>query len=387
MKKNGAIIIEGHIQGLSNTRSLGELNIPVIVMDTTNCLARYSKYCKHFFKCPPFNSNELADFLIKIAKEMNLKDWVLVPSNDHAVITIAQNRTMLSEYYKFCVPDSDCLNLICDKSQLMKLCGEINIPHPQTFSSYDLEKEINNIKFPVIIKGKKGLTFYKTTGKKAIQAKNITQLNQQINTLPDKCDPESIIIQEIIPDHNKNKTISFAAFCIEGTIFAKWTGIKIREHPHTFGTATFCSSVFITKLDESSQKLMQKLKYTGVCEIEYIFDPTDNTYKLIEINPRTWLWVGLAKKNGVNFAQLLYYYLNKIPLPNTPITIKQHKWIHLMTDIPYSLLALAKFRLSPVSYFKSFLGKIHGAIFSYEDIKPLIVAPFLMFLRFLNKKK
>ena len=31
MTKKGAVIIEGHVQGLSNTRSLGEAGIPVIV--------------------------------------------------------------------------------------------------------------------------------------------------------------------------------------------------------------------------------------------------------------------------------------------------------------------------------------------------------------------
>ena len=42
----GAIVIEGHVQGLSNTRSLGELGIPVYVLDVSHCLAQYSKYCR-----------------------------------------------------------------------------------------------------------------------------------------------------------------------------------------------------------------------------------------------------------------------------------------------------------------------------------------------------
>ncbi len=67
--KKGAMLFEGHVQGLSNTRSLGEAGIPVFVVDTDNCIARYSKYCKKFFRCPEFIKNEFADFLIKLAKD------------------------------------------------------------------------------------------------------------------------------------------------------------------------------------------------------------------------------------------------------------------------------------------------------------------------------
>jgi len=49
IQKPGAIIIEGHVQGLSNTHALGAAGIPVVVVDTANCIARYSRYCKGFF--------------------------------------------------------------------------------------------------------------------------------------------------------------------------------------------------------------------------------------------------------------------------------------------------------------------------------------------------
>lgn len=36
MIKSGAIIIEGHVQGLSNKQSLGDRGIPVYIIDKTN---------------------------------------------------------------------------------------------------------------------------------------------------------------------------------------------------------------------------------------------------------------------------------------------------------------------------------------------------------------
>jgi len=130
--KQGAIVIEGHVQGLSNTRALGSKGIPVYVIDTHNCIARYSKYCTKFFKCPDYNSDKLAVFLINLAKKENIKNWILVPSNDHAVITISKNRKRLMDYYNVITPDETILRNIYDKSNLLKIAQKCNVPIPAT---------------------------------------------------------------------------------------------------------------------------------------------------------------------------------------------------------------------------------------------------------------
>ena len=77
--KQGAVIIEGHVQGLANTRALGEAGIPVVVVDRNNCLARYSRYCTGFFYSPDFNSDDLALFLTDLARREGLEGWLLIP--------------------------------------------------------------------------------------------------------------------------------------------------------------------------------------------------------------------------------------------------------------------------------------------------------------------
>ena len=66
---SGAIIIEGHVQGLSNVRSLGEVGIPVYVIDTAHCLAQHSKYCRKYFRCPDYRTEEFINFLIQLGKK------------------------------------------------------------------------------------------------------------------------------------------------------------------------------------------------------------------------------------------------------------------------------------------------------------------------------
>ena len=82
----GVVVIEGHVQGLANTRALGKAGISVIVVSEHNCLARYSRYCKKFIKCPGYLSSEFIDFLISLALSEGIDGWVLLPSNDHRIL-------------------------------------------------------------------------------------------------------------------------------------------------------------------------------------------------------------------------------------------------------------------------------------------------------------
>lgn len=88
----GVVVIEGHVQGLTNTRILGKAGIPVIVVDAGNCLAKHSRYCKKYFQCPDYQTDEFADFLLRLHRDEGLQDWLLLPSNDHAVYTISKKQ-------------------------------------------------------------------------------------------------------------------------------------------------------------------------------------------------------------------------------------------------------------------------------------------------------
>ncbi|OFX23713.1 MAG: hypothetical protein A2041_09565, partial [Bacteroidetes bacterium GWA2_31_9b] len=377
-KEKGVIIIEGHVQGLSNTRALGEAGISVIVIDKSNCLARYSKYCKKFFYCPDFISEEFVPFLIDLAKREDLNGWALIPSNDHAVYSISKHKTELSNYYKIIIPELDIIDNIYDKSKLLKLAEKVNIPFPKTQYFTSANDSISGeLSFPLITKGRNGLSFYRALGKKALLSNTEFDLRNHLQQITEKFSIKSSFTQELIPFNGANKTISFTAFCIDGNIKTFWIGEKVREHPIRFGTATFASSIDCKELFEPSQRLLKELKYTGVCEVEYLLDPRDKKYKLIEINARTWLWVGLARTCGIDYAVMIYNYLNEIET----IYPNQYRigvnWVNYLTDIPFSIISIIKGKLSIKQYFSSCRGKTVDAFFSWKDLYPSVMFFFL----------
>jgi len=375
--KNGVIIIEGHVQGLSNTRALGKDGIPVFVVDMNNCVTRYSKYCKKYFKCPDYVSDDFAEFLITLAKKENIHDWTLLPSNDHAVYTISKHKKILSEYYKVIALDYDKIVKIINKANLLSIADQCKIPIPKTeyFDSYiDISTKLN---FPVLIKGKQGLSFYKETRRKAFVANDIKELQGKLLEISVFYPLDKTFVQEIIPSHN-NRTISFTAFCIDGIIKSHWTGIKILEHPHEYGTATLAQSIKNEIVFEQSQILLKELNFTGVCEVEYLLDPRDNKYKLIEINPRTWLWVGLAIECGINYPLYIYNYLNNIETcynSEYPVGLK---WVNPYTNTIFGLKNLIKRKITLKKMIKLNSGKKINALFDYDDIKPFFAYASLL---------
>jgi len=375
--KPGAIIIEGHVQGLSNTRSLGSAGIPVLVVDTVDCIARYSRYCKGFFRCPAFDSDDLADFLIALGKTQNLAGWLVLPSNDHAVLTLSRNKRSLIEHFKVITPGLDIIENIYDKSRLLNVAETVGVPAPGTFYADDQGVDDFPLSFPVLTRGRFGLDFYKATGRKAFLARDIVELRRQLSYINKTFSVQKTLTQELIPDDGTNKTVSFTAFCVDGEIKAYWMGEKLREHPIRFGTATFARSIYVKECYTRSVPLLKALGYTGVCEVEYLKDPRDGIYKLIEVNARTWLWVGLARACGMDFARMAYEHING----NDIVYPSEYEtgvcWINPWTDFAYSLSAILKGKLSLGVYINSLRQNKLVSMYYTKDWYPFFMYFFL----------
>mgnify|MGYP001451766407 CR=1 FL=1 len=380
MNPAGAVIIEGHVQGLSNARSLGEAGIPVIVVDRSNCIARYSRYCKGFFYSPDFEGDDFAGFLADLAVREGLQGWLLLPSNDHAVHTIARNREDLGSIYRIITPALDVVDKIYDKKNLIQIAESLGLPVPRTQYFRGVNDRLSSgLKLPVITKGRFGLSFYKVMRAKALVAYTEEELHGQLEYIASGYDLEKTFTQELIPSTGLTHTVSFTAFCIDGEIRGHWTGQKLREHPLTFGTATLAESITCRECHDLSVPLLRKLNYSGICEIEYLKDSRDGRYKLIEINARTWLWVGLAKRCGINYALMAYRYVNGQQLSFPENYDTGIKWINYLTDTWFSIRAMVSGKLKPGKYFRAMKGKRINAVFSWHDPLPSLALIFLSF--------
>lgn len=367
--KTGVVVIEGHVQGLANTRLLGQSGIPVIVIDKDNCVAKYSKYCKAFYKCPDYLSEDFIDFLIRLNKAFNLTNWLLLPSNDHAVYNISLHKGTLSQYYKIITEDIEIIENIYNKRKLLQIADKAGIPIPATIMPEFENPRIVNLRYPILIKGNQGLNFYKRFKHKAFIITTPEKLINIWGKELKEAKPEEYIIQEIIP--NVHKTVSVTVFAEKGTVYTYWMGVKLREHPVTFGTATCAKSIYDEEMLKLSKQLIKELNYSGVCEIEWLRDSRDNIPKLIEINARTWLWVGLAAKCGVNYPKIIYEYMYDRKIPKVTDYLKDKIWLNIYTDFVYSMLNIFKKLENPGDILKTY-SHFQEACWDINDPIPFI---------------
>ena len=257
--ERGVIIIEGHVQGLSNLRSIGEAGIPAWVLDQNNCIARYSKYCSKFIKCSPYESIEFINELKEIGIQYNLKNCLLIPSNDKAVHNLSKHSEQLKPHFILFSSEIDVIENIINKKKLLQIAQSENIPIPPShyFTSAD-ESIPSEITYPFIIKGCIGQDFYKNIGKKVIVIRNEKELKKTLLHIENSIGLDNSITQSIINRKKSNPTVSFCCLSQDGQIISYWMGEKLNEHPVRYGTATLARSAFVEEIIEPSKKLLKK---------------------------------------------------------------------------------------------------------------------------------
>jgi predicted ATP-grasp superfamily ATP-dependent carboligase len=135
--------------------------------------------------------------------------------------------------------------------------------------------------------------------------------------------------------------------------------------------------VDIPELEEITRKILLEIGYYGLSEVEFMLDPRDKHYKLIEINARPWGWHTLAIGAGVDLPYLLYRDM----LGETVIKDgfdKDVKWIRLITDVPTALTEIFKGKMKIAEYLGSFRGKKQFSVLSISDPLPFIAEILMM---------
>jgi D-aspartate ligase len=377
-KRPGVIIIGGHVQGLEIVRSLGRNNIPIIVIDEKTCIARYSKYCDLFKKCPSFLSEELISFLKELKTKYRLENWALFPTNDFISFNLATHRAQISQFYKLITPSLSKYLQFYNKHNTIQLAKKAKLSYPETWIPNTPGMKGFSIPFPVIVRGAEGLRFYKTFGKKVFIANDVDELKQILNKAAQNMADQDIMVQEFIKYDPNNKGLYYTSFAINGEVKTSFIWEKIREHPLRHGTSTCCKSIENQTIEKIGKAFISSSGYTGVSEIEFLFDPTENTFKIIEVNARTFLQLSLARACGIDYPMMMYNFIHGIQQHYPQKYTSGITWVHFWTDLFFGTLGVVKREHSLKSLIKTYTQKNTWAVLSKKDIKPFIFETLML---------
>jgi len=382
MNRVGAVIVGGDFQGLGILRSLATRGIPTYLLDHDICIGRFSRYAKRFARCPEVKHEaDLLSFLQELAQREDLLGWIIYPNDDDTVRFLARHKQELEKYYRIPTQSWDVIQLVYNKSLTYQLAETHGIPIPRTHYPHSGEEARQlDCEFPVILKPSVKEPFFSRTRKKAIRVNTRQELTEQFDIALSMAGGSGLLVQELIP-RAPNQLFSVGSLYREGDFLGKVVAKRIRQHPMDFGQATtYAETMEIPELEDRARSILDVIGYRGLSEVEFMLDPRDNEYKLLEINARPWGWHSLAIAAGVDLPYLLYR-------DTLGETVRRNgfrsgvKWIRLTTDVPTAMTEMLKGNLSVTEYLGCFRGKKQFAVLSPADPIPfvaeLLMIPYL----------
>jgi D-aspartate ligase len=382
----GAVVVGGDYQGLGIVRSLGRRGIPVCVVDDECSIARFSRYVTHAVRTASLrDERNTVDILMDIGRRLGLDGWLLYPTRDETVAAFARYRSVLEGIFRVPTPGWDTVQWLWDKRNTCELAQRLGIPTPRTAWPRTV-RELEDLEFdgPVAIKPAIKEHFIYATKAKAWRADTAQERRELFERAAELVEPGEVMIQELVPG-NGDHQFAYAAFFKNGEALGSMVARRQRQHPPEFGRAsTFVQTIELPILETLSHRFLQAIGYYGLVELEYKFDARDGSYKLLDVNGRTWGYHTLGAGAGVDFPYLLY--ADQIGESVEPSRGRAGvNWIRLVTDVPTAVVEMFGGRLDWREYVRSLKSFDVEAVFKREDLLPgimeLALIPYLSLKR------
>lgn len=386
---SGVLIIGANLNGLSIARSLGRMGVPVWVATPPNIkLASFSRYTQRTLPWPEGDEESQAAYLLDLAEQHQLKQWVLFPTSDESAALLSKFHATLSRRFRISTPTWDVLRWAYDKRLTYQLAAEQQVPYPITLQpATEADLATAPLDFPVILKPATHAVMSRFTADKAWPAANREELLARYRQARELIPPDQILIQERIPGGGESQ-FSYAALCCDGEPIASLTARRTRQYPVDFGySSSFVETLDVPEIVAPSKRLLSAMRYTGLVEVEYKLDARNGCYKLLDINPRLWTWSTLGSPAGIDFPYLLWRIIvgKRVRKRAGRVGVR---WVRMSTDVPAALHEMLCGRLSLGSYLGSLRSPVEFALMASDDPLPgLLDLPLFVYKHLYNGYK
>lgn len=310
--KPKAIVYNCSYNGLSIIQELSRHGVDCIAMDCFRGIGTFSRYAR-YEKCPDprYHEKAFAEKLYQVCSEQKEKP-VLIPTNDEWALVTAKYKSKLSGVAHVCTAGYDTVRTMLDKDAFYQIGAKRGYMIPETWGREHLES-LNDDLFPVVAKAK-----YKSIpGNGSARLNNELEKNRLV-VLEDRRQLETYIEehQHLLPHLVFQEYIRGASDTMytvgiyadrNHEVQALFTGRKIRGYPPDIGDNIVGQSWKVpNELIENTRRIIKEMKFSGIAEFEYKQDSENGRYRLIEINPRPWSWIGITPHCGVNIPLVAY---------------------------------------------------------------------------------
>jgi predicted ATP-grasp superfamily ATP-dependent carboligase len=317
-----AIVLEvGWVNGLGAIQSLARAGVRVLALDHRPfAIGLRSRYCLPLVCPDPYAEEQrLTAFLSELVELLPAPTPILA-THDDGLASISRALPKLGGKLLCPAPDAAKLDLLQQKSWQLARAAEANVAAPLTLypsSASEAREAAKEIGFPLFVKPSEPIAFRKVYPRRRVfSCDSMAGLDEAYEMAA----PYAPMLQEVVPGGDKELYTVGSYLGSEGRALGIFCGRKLRQTPRSrklvprgVGSCRHGEALWLPELVEDSLRLLEVCAYTGISQVEFKRDPRDGRYKLMEINPRLWMWHTLAAACGVNLAHIAYLDLTGRP--------------------------------------------------------------------------
>jgi len=306
-----AVIVPDGQTALGLVRSLAPQGV-VCTVCAWNQLgpAAYSRHAR-VIRCPPPSSGRaFIDALIRIGRSFSTRP-VLFTADETSTLLADYRREELSAHFDLGLASAPQLGELVYKPRLYQICADAGVPTPETWL-LNGEPPPVGLSYPAVLKPAQRVIHrgnYQTRsfrfefGAKAVLVRNAAEA-RTIATRAQQLGFE-VLLQRLVAGPVTN-LLTAGVFAGRKGGRALFTARKLAQVPHDFGDGAVVEGVPLPEVGPPALRLVEQSGLVGMADIEFKRDSADGQLKLLDVNPRPWLWIELATRCGVNLPHLLY---------------------------------------------------------------------------------
>ena len=372
------VIFGGHIQALGLARQVKAKGIEVVIVTDDGCsVARFSRAVDRTIVAP------IEDWSLVIGDlELPNRGTMLFPTNDEAVEMLCGRYEEYKERFALGVPEPKVIELFNDKRRAYRFAEASGVHCPKCWypdTMEDVEALSKELPYPVVVKPAVMYSFHATFGKKAFRCDDATSLKATYTRIAAKGYPlETLVVQEFLDGGAKN-LYSCGVMAAGGEIIVSMQANRIRQNPMDFGNSTtYAISCFVPQIQEQTEALLRMTGYSGVGEVEWMWDARAQQYKFLEINTRAWKWHTISNQLNFSFIGKLIDYndgMSRDKSLNEPLALNDKKvaWVERLTDWTVIAKEILHGRMRLKDVCASYKIKHESAVWSWKDPLPAIM--------------
>jgi predicted ATP-grasp superfamily ATP-dependent carboligase len=361
------------LSSLAIARSLGAAGVDVHVCDDFRAtLSSFSTHVSAAKTHPPIGDDptDFVEWLVELCERERYD--LVIPVRDETLAALSEHRSELIGVTDLFMAENSVIERLMDKGECMKLAEEVGVPIPETYYPADdaagLEAGLETIReratFPVLIKpriasGARGIARVEGPAQLASKYEAVAREHP---------DP---IVQEYV-DHSGGHYSIGTLFDRSSEPVATHVYKETKQYPTSGGPAVNAVSVPKDPWVDELLDLLRAVDWQGPAHMDVLYDPADETYKLLEVNPRFWMSLTLSIRSGVDVPALLFDLAQgRTPEPVCEYAVgTRYRWV-FPNEILWALNNGNKKRALRQLLRPSRNGVCYGVV-SREDPTPLV---------------